>query len=94
MFKRNSSKVLLASLMLLLLPQMAMAASAGLTQMLGTSQFKTGLTFGFAIFAFFKWVHYFSDFSVDKALKDAIVPAVLTVLTFQWQQIASWVGLA
>jgi len=46
-----------------------------------------GITAGFAIFAAVKWIDYFASFSVDSALTKAIVPAMLTFLTFQWQKV-------
>lgn len=55
------------------------------------SGLNTGITVGFGIFALFKWIEYFGDFKPESALKNALVPAMLTFLTFQWATVLGWV---
>lgn len=54
-------------------------------------QIAAGITVGFGILALFKWIQYFGDFKPESALQNAIVPAMLTFLTFQWQTVLGWV---
>ena len=53
----------------------------------GQSKLIPGITTGFALFAAVKWIEYFAGFSTNSALSAAIVPALLTFLTFQWESI-------
>lgn len=74
----------------LLATQPALAAqSTNLIGMLtnGQSKLAPGITAGFALFAAVKWIGYFANFSTSNALSDAIVPALLTFLTFQWDAV-------
>jgi hypothetical protein len=57
------------------------------------SNFQTCVTIGFGLFAFYKWVEYFANFNVSSALRDIIMPSLLTFLCFQWNKVLQWVGL-
>jgi len=50
-----------------------------------------GITVGFGILALFRWIQYFGNFKPESALQEAIVPAMLTFLTFQWATVLGWV---
>lgn len=86
---------LLMATMVMLATTDAFAASAksNLATILGTGGIQETVTLGFAIFTFFKWIEFFSGFNVGSALKDIILPAILTFLTFKWMDVLGWVGL-
>jgi hypothetical protein len=55
--------------------------------------FQVCVTIGFGLFTFYKWVEYFANFQVSSALREIIIPAILTFLCFQWNKVLQWVGL-
>jgi hypothetical protein len=72
---------------------MAKLANNNLNTILTDKTFQLAVTIGFGIFAFFKWIEYFSSFSTGNALTGIILPSLLTYLAFQWNTILSLMGL-
>lgn len=89
--------VILAVLTLgVLLPESAFAQGADQFKAFTkkNSMFAIAITLGFGLFAFIKWIDYFAGFSTGGALTGLIVPGIATFLTFQWNTVLSWFGLA
>jgi hypothetical protein len=87
-------------LLVFMFDQMAMAQSAGSVkssskfgEVLNNPVFKVSITTGFGILAFWKWIEFFSKFETSSALTNAITPAILTFMAFQWTSVLSWVGI-
>jgi hypothetical protein len=72
---------------------MAKLANNNLNTILTDKTFQLAITIGFGLFAFWKWIEYFSSFSTGSALTGIIVPSLLTYLAFQWNTIISLMGL-
>lgn len=51
------------------------------------------ITFGLGIFAFWKWIEFFSLFNPENAMTSLLSPAVITFLTFRWQDVWSWLNI-
>lgn len=51
------------------------------------------ITFGLGIFAFWKWIEFFSLFNPENAMTSLLSPAVITFLTFRWQDVWSWFNI-
>jgi hypothetical protein len=74
--------------LLMITPEAQAAQTSIITTLTGSqSKLIPGITAGFALFAAVKWIEYFANFSTSSALTNAIVPAMLTFLTFQWESI-------
>lgn len=71
----------------------AFAANANLTQIVTDPKFKIAMSLGFAFFTLYKWIDFFANFDVSKALVNIVLPAVLTFLTFKWDTVLGWIGL-
>lgn len=88
-YNQNETPILAAvTYFLIMTPEIALAGDA---QGLFTSNaLKTGMKAAFLIGAGVKWIDYFASWSPDGAIKNAITPALLTYLGFQYDTVMSW----
>lgn len=88
-----SMMVLCFAVLALVMPEIAFAGKPDIKGIVSDGTFKDIVTLGFGLFAFWKWIEYIAGFSPSSALKDMIVPALITFLAFKWTMVLGWFKL-